>query len=83
MMNWRYERTFLFVSVTGVAVALSLLLPFLSILEILLISLILLCLVWGASEVDDRLDLYQVKQQWRHINLQRFKNRLPPFRSSR
>lgn len=82
-MNRRYDRTFLFVSVTGVAVALSLLLPFLNVLEILLISLILLCLVWGVNEVDNRLHLHQVKQQWRHINLQRFKNRLPPHRSSR
>jgi Ca2+/Na+ antiporter len=82
-MNRRYDRTLLFISVTSVAVALFLLLPFLSILKILLISLILLCLVWGISEVDNRLHLHQVKQQWRRINLQRFKNRLPPHRSSR
>jgi hypothetical protein len=78
-MNRCRNRAFLFMCVMGVTVGLFLLLPFLNILEILLTALGILCLVWGVSEVDDRIHLHRVQQQQREINLQRFRRRLPPY----
>ncbi len=78
-MNRCPNRVFLLLSVMGVATGLFLLLPFLNILEILLIALGILCLVWGVSEVDDRIHLHRARQQRREMNLQRFR-RLPPHR---
>ena len=77
MLDRRSNRTFLFLSIAAVSVALSLLLPFLHVLEILIIAYGLLCLMWIVSEVDNRLHLHQIKQQWRNTNFQRFKNRRP------
>lgn len=77
MLDQRSNRAFLFLSITGVSVALSFLLPFLHVLEILLIAYSLLGLLWCVGEVDNRLDFHYIKQQWRHINFQRFKNRPP------
>jgi len=80
-MNRYRNKAFLLLSIMGVAVGLFLLLPFLNVLEILLIALGILCLVWGASEVDDRLHFHRVRQMQREINLQRTRRRLPPHRS--
>lgn len=78
-MNRCRNRAFLLMCVMGVAVGLFLLLSFLNVLEILLIALGILCLVWGVSEVDDRLHFHRVRQQQREINLQRLRQRLPPY----
>jgi hypothetical protein len=79
-MNRCRNKAFLLVSVMGVAVGLFLLLSFVNVLEILLIALGILCIVWGVSEVDDRIHLQRVRQQRREISLQRFGRRLPPQR---
>lgn len=62
--------------VMTVALALYLLLPFLGVLEILLIALGILCLVWAVSEVDNRIHLHRYRQRVREIDLQR-RRRLP------
>ncbi len=76
-MNRCRHRAFLLMCVMGVAVGLFLLLPFLKVLEILLIALGILCLVWAVSEVDDQLHLHRVRQQQREINLQRLRQQPP------
>lgn len=73
------SRAFLFMAITGVAIALSFLLPFLHVLEILFIAFVLASLVLYVGEVVNRLDFHYIKQQWRHINFHRFKNRRPPY----
>lgn len=77
-MNRCRHRAFLLMSIIAVAVGLFLLLPFLSILEILTVAFIILCLVLAISEVDDRLHLHRTRQHHRQLTLQRLRQR-PPF----
>ncbi len=77
MHDPRSSKTLLFLSIAGVSVALSFLLPFLHVLEILIIACGLLCLVWLVSVVDNQIHLHQIKQQWRNVNFQRFKKSRP------
>ena len=77
-MNRCRKKALLFLFIMGVASGLFLLLSFVNVLEILLIALGILCLVWGVSEVDDRIHLHRVRQQRREIDLHRCRRRIPP-----
>jgi hypothetical protein len=68
-----YGKAFLLVFVMSLAVLLFLLLPFVSILEVMLIALGVLGMVWGVIEVDDRMHIHKVKQKRRELMLWRFK----------
>lgn len=76
-MNRCRHCAFLLMGVIGVALVLFLLLPFLHIVEILLVAMQILCLVWGVSEVDDRIHQHRYRQRLREIDLQRHRQQLP------
>jgi uncharacterized membrane protein len=64
-----------------VAVLLQFFLSIVSLLEIFLITLGILCIIWGVIKLDDQIHLHRVRQQHREINLQSFRRRLPPSHS--
>ena len=70
----------MFVFVISLTVLLFLLMPFLSILEFMLIALGVLGIVWGVIEIDDQIHLNKVKQQHREICLRRLGRQVPPRR---
>ncbi len=77
----RMRRITLLTLVICVAVLLQSFLSIVSLFEIFLIALAILCIIWGVIKLDDQIHLHKVKQQYREINLQKIKRRLPPYQS--
>ena len=77
----KMRRVTLLTLVICVAVLLQSFLSIVSLFEIFLIALAILCITWGVMKLDDQIHLYKVRQQHREIHLQRFKRRLPPYHS--
>lgn len=77
----KMRRICLLTLVICVAVFLQFFLSIVSLFEIFLIALAILCIIWGVIKLDDQIHLHKVRQQHREINLQRFRRRLPPYHS--
>jgi len=71
------RRIFLLTLVICAAVLLQFFFSIVSLFEIFLIALAILCIIWGVIKLDDQIHLHKVRQQHREINLQRFRRGLP------